>query len=132
MAGLEFPKDEDQADAVAAAVSSLCLLHCLAMPLIFAFSPAVLGLQSGVSHGPPWLHWALLGMAVPASLHALRKGFAVHGNSLPWKVAVLGFALVAAGAVAHGLGPIEQMLTLAGGAVIAAAHWRNWRSRPAG
>lgn len=131
MAPPELLKDDAQSDVLAAAVSSLCLLHCLALPLILAFAPAALGLQSGATHGPTWLHWALLGIAIPASVHALRKGYTIHASLAPSKLATLGFMLVAAGAVAHGLQPIEQILTVGGGAVIASAHWRNWRSRSA-
>lgn len=129
VAAPEMLKDEAQADTLAAAISSLCLLHCLALPLVLAFAPAIHGLQSGAIHGPTWLHWALIGIAIPASIHALRKGYAIHANPVPWKIATLGFMMVASGALAHGFSPIEQVLTVGGGAIIASAHWRNWRSR---
>ncbi len=126
------PPDADPtADGVAAALSSLCLVHCLLMPLGLGLAPAVSALGPVDLHGPAWLHWALLALAAPVSLLALRRGIAVHGDERPWLLAALGFLLMAAGALAHGAGPAEQALTVAGGLVVAGAHWRNWRARRA-
>jgi hypothetical protein len=116
-------------DGAAAALSSLCLLHCLLLPLAFALSPVIFGITEEALHGPAWLHWALILVAAPASIYALAAGAAAHGARAPWRLAVLGFAAVAAGAAAHGLGPIEQGLTLVGGLLVALAHWLNWRAR---
>lgn len=113
-------------DAVAAAISGLCLVHCLLLPVGLGLAPALTG-QSEFLHGPEWLHWALLALAAPFSIHALRRGMAVHGDGLPWKLAAAGFAAMAAGALAHGLGAWEQGLTLAGAGLLVLAHWRNWR-----
>ncbi len=117
-------------DRLAASLSSLCLLHCLAVPLLLGLLPAVAGGASGL-HGPDWTHWALIALAAPFSLVALRKGFARHGEIAPVVVAIAGFCLVIAGAFLHGAGAIEQVLTVSGGLVIAGAHWRNWRIRRA-
>lgn len=114
-------------DAAAAALSSLCLLHCLLLPLGLGLAPALLGLSS--LHGPVWLHWALLLLAAPVSILALKRGHDLHGDSSPWKLAALGFGLMAAGALAHESGPAEQALTVLGGLVVALAHWRNWKAR---
>ena len=46
-------------------------------------------------------------------------------------LAAFGFILMAAGALAHGLGPIEPTLTVMGGMIVAFAHWRNWKARKA-
>lgn len=119
------------ADGVAAALSSLCLVHCLLMPLALGIAPVVAALGPVGGHGPEWLHWALLALAAPVSVFALRRGLAVHGDDRPWQLAALGFLLMAIGALAHDRGPAEQVLTVAGGLVVAAAHWRNWRARRA-
>lgn len=116
-------------DGAAAALSSLCLLHCLLLPLGLALAPALNGLMDGLFHGPIWLHWALLGAAAPVSVYALRRGFFAHGDSLPWKIALGGFVLMALGALAHGHLLLEPALTVVGGLVVAFAHWRNWNAR---
>ncbi len=118
-------------DGAAAALSSLCLLHCLLLPIGLGLAPVVSGLSGGELHGAAWVHWVLLAVAAPVSIYALWRGMAFHGDHLPWKVAALGFALMAAGALAHGAGPAEQILTVLGGLVVAFAHWRNWRARRA-
>jgi hypothetical protein len=36
---------------------------------------------------------------------------------------------MAGGALSHDMGLQEQLLTVAGGLVVALAHWRNWKAR---
>ncbi len=122
---------EGTLDGAAAALSSLCLLHCLLLPLGLGLAPAVSGVAGDLLHGPGWVHWALLGLAAPFSVYALWRGMEAHGDGLPWKLALGGFLLMAGGALSHGLGPQEQLLTVVGGLVVAAAHWRNWKARRA-
>ncbi|MFN7399060.1 MAG: MerC domain-containing protein [Sandaracinobacter sp.] len=120
---------EGTVDGVAAALSSLCLVHCLLLPLALGLAPAVSGLTGELLHGPIWVHWALLALAAPFSIYALRRGVESHGDGLPWKLAVTGFALMAAGALSHDRGLQEQVLTVIGGLLVAGAHWRNWKAR---
>ena len=119
-------------DGAAAILSSLCLVHCLLLPLALALLPMLAaGVADELVHGPMWVHWLLIGLAAPVSIHALRRGSQAHHRHSPWLLAFLGFALMAAGALAHGLGPIEPALTVSGGLVVAFAHWRNWKARKA-
>jgi len=122
-------KSDATLDGAAAALSSLCLLHCLLLPIGLGLAPVVSGLSGTHMHGAEWVHWALLALAAPVSVYALWRGMAFHGDQWPWKFAGIGFALMAGGALAHGAGPVEQILTVLGGIVVAFAHWRNWRSR---
>lgn len=116
-------------DGAAAALSSLCLLHCLLLPLGLGLAPMISGLSGDALHGPVWLHWALLALAAPVSVYALWRGMEHHGDGRPWKLALLGFVLMAAGALSHDKGPQEQVLTVLGGLAVALAHWRNWKAR---
>lgn len=125
------PDADLRVDGVAAALSSLCLVHCLLLPLGLGLAPVVAALGPLDHHGPAWLHWALLALAAPVSVFALWRGIAVHGDARPAQLATLGFLLMAGGALAHEAGPAEQLLTVAGGLVVAAAHWRNWQLRRA-
>ncbi|MGL6044319.1 MAG: MerC domain-containing protein [Sandaracinobacteroides sp.] len=115
-------------DGAAAALSSLCLLHCLLLPVGLALAPILSGLSDTTLHGPIWLHWALLVVAAPVSVYALWRGTSLHGDRRPWAYAGIGFALMAAGALSHDLGLQEQLLTVLGGIVVALAHWRNWKA----
>lgn len=117
-------------DGTAAVLSSLCLVHCLLLPLALALSPILaVGVADELAHGPVWVHWLLIGVAAPVSIAALRRGARVHHRNHPWILAALGFALMAGGALAHDHGPIEQVLTVVGGLFVAFAHWRNWKAR---
>jgi len=119
-------------DRLAAGLSSLCLLHCVALPIVLGLLPAIASGPLEALHGPDWAHWALIVLAVPFSLAALRKGMMRHANPVPAIAALAGFGLVAMGALLHGAGAMEQLATVSGGLVIAAAHWRNWRLRSFG
>ena len=112
-------------DGIAALLSSLCLLHCLALPLLLVTVP-ILSQFADSLHGPGWLHWVLIGFALPASALALWRGLRRHHDHSPLCIAAVGFALMAAGALSHGHGALEPLLTVAGGLVVAAAHLRNW------
>ncbi|WP_448585701.1 MerC domain-containing protein [Thermaurantiacus sp.] len=116
------------ADGIAAGLSSLCVVHCLALPLVAASLPT-LAFGPGHDQGPAWVHWALLLVSLPVSAYALWRGALIHRERRYWRIAAVGFALMAAGALAHGLGTAERVLTIAGGLTVALAHWRNWRSR---
>jgi hypothetical protein len=116
-------------DGAAATLSSLCLLHCLLFPLGLGLAPMLSGLSGDVLHGPVWVHWGLLVLAAPVSVYALWRGMEVHGDGRPWKLALLGFVLMAAGALSHDIGGQEQILTVLGGLVVALSHWRNWKAR---
>lgn len=115
-------------DAVAAAISGICLVHCLLLPVGLGLAPAVSAQLGGFWHGPEWLHWALILVAAPISVHALWRGHGVHGDAWPWRLAALGFVSLAAGALAHPFGHWEQVLTTTGAALLVLAHWRNWRA----
>ena len=116
-------------DGAAAALSSLCLLHCLLLPVGLGLAPVLGNLAGSDLHGPVWLHWALLAVAAPVSVYALWRGALLHGDRRPWIYAVVGFGLMAAGALSHEMGPQEQIFTVLGGLVVALAHWRNWKAR---
>ena len=118
-----------RADGIAALLSSLCLIHCLILPGGLALSVALLGVGGDLLHGPEWLHWALLALSLPVSLHALWQGHGIHDRSQPMLLAALGFAAMIAGALLHGAGLAEVLLTVAGGLLVAGSHFWNWRLR---
>jgi len=111
-------------DLGAVALSTLCLLHCLALPLLAAALPLF-----GRWAEAEWVHLLFVGIALPLTLHALR--LAHRSRPLPpgaWATAAVGLALLLAGALGWPLHALETPLTVAGGLLLAALHsWNAWR-----
>lgn len=122
MAGQTMNKLAGIANATGIAASTLCLLHCLAMPLLLLALPA-LGWAAG-EH----THKALIGVALAAALLSLGPGYLAHRRA---PVLLLGGAGLAGLAAAVFLvGPrygesAETALSVAGAILLCAAHLRN-------
>lgn len=113
------------ADYAGMAASALCLVHCLAMPLLLAAFP-LLGL--GAEHHA--LHDALLvGVTVPVLL-ALVPGYVKHRDpaALLLGVAGVGSFLVAVLVAGPQWGEVaETVVAVASSVLLLGAHWRNHR-----
>jgi hypothetical protein len=111
------------ADYAGMAASALCLVHCLALPLVLAAFP-LLGL-GGDHHA---LHEALLlGVTVPVLL-ALVPGYVKHRDpaALLLGLAGLGAFVVAVFVVGPRLGEVaETVAAVASSVLLLGAHWRN-------
>jgi len=111
-------------DNAAVALSGLCLLHCLALPMLIAVLP-FLG-QFGAGH----FHIQMLIAVVPVSIIAFALGFRRHHSRsvVAWGgVGVL--LLMVGGTIAHGSYGIvaDRLLTICGALILAAAHYFNNR-----
>lgn len=111
-------------DLGAVALSGLCLLHCLALPLLAAALPLF-----GSWAEAEWVHLLFVAIALPLTVHALR--LAHRSRPLPaaaWASAAFGLALLLAGALGWPSHDAETAMTVAGGLVLAATHgWNAWR-----
>jgi len=111
-------------DKVAVALSGLCLLHCLALPVLIVVLP-FLG-QFGDDH----LHAELLLFVIPVSVIALTSGYRRHRRI---EVILLGAAglliLTLGGTVVHDLyGSLaDRLMTVTGSFVLAWTHYQNFR-----
>lgn len=108
-------------------ISSICLVHCLALPIVIALLPAM------SSFLPPdnWVHPVLIGLALPVTGVALMRGYLTHRA---WRAPLLGaagLALISAGVLLDALPVAAAILTVAGGLLVAAAHVTNWRAHGA-
>ncbi len=112
-------------DGFAVTASSLCMIHCLALPLLVALMPV---LATQIDPGESF-HLLMLGLALPTSLFALTQGFKRQQARLPLLAGVGGLLLMATGALLAPGAALETGLTVAGGALLAAAHLMNWRQR---
>lgn len=112
-------------EGMAVSASLLCLVHCLALPLLLLLLPGVLGLfaQSDA------FHYAALALVVPAALAAFWLGYCRHRARRP---ALLGLAGVTCLVVALLPGATEGRelgFTVAGSLLLIVGHGMNWRLR---
>ncbi len=117
-------KSPDWLDGAAVALSALCLVHCLALPLIVAGVPFLA--QFADSH----LHYQALILVIPLSVIALGIGYRRHRDPRIVAGGALGMLLLIIGAtVAHSqLGlAADRIFTICGSLLLATAHWKNSR-----
>ena len=111
-------------DRAAIALSGLCLVHCLFLPVFIAATPFLTTLDPG------HLHMQMLILVVPVSLFAFALGFRRHRNRPPVAWGLVGLAvLVFGGTVAHARYGLvaDTMLTVIGSLILAVAHYYNNR-----
>lgn len=109
-------------DASAIALSTLCLIHCLALPLLVALLPML-----GAWAGDERIHVAFAALAVPMTSHALWR--AHRHRRLPWALralAALGLAGLLAGALGWPRAAWETPITVGGSLMLVGAHLWNW------
>jgi len=115
-------KSTDWLDGTAVALSALCLVHCLALPLVVAGLPFFAQFSEG------HLHAQVLVVVLPLSVIALSIGFRRHRDLRIITAGALGILLLATGATfAHtqlGL-TADRAFTIAGSLLLATAHWKN-------
>jgi hypothetical protein len=111
-------------DAGAIALSSLCLLHCLALPLLGAALPLM-----GVWAEAEWVHIVFVAIAAPTTGFALWR--AHRQQPLPPMAiisATAGLILLLAGAAGWPSHDAETPMTVAGSLLLATTHiWNAWR-----
>lgn len=109
-------------DVFAACVSTLCLVHCLLLPLLVTVTPLVALLS-----GNPLVHRSLVLLAVPATLWAVWKTPLLGAGWLFVVPALAGLTLLLLAAFVEYLAPYEESLTVAGASMLVAAHLWRWR-----
>ena len=113
-------------DKAAISLSIICIIHCLALPLIVVLLPVLtaLNLQDEA------VHWWMLGAVVPTSLYALTMGCKKHKDYTVMVLGVVGLViLVITTFLGHDLlGEAgESIFTTLGALIIAGGHLINHR-----
>ena len=108
-------------DASALALSGLCLIHCLALPILAAVLPL-----AGVIAEAEWVHRAFVLAALPISGVAIAKNRAAKGGALFPALAIVGLSILLAAAFAEPLHDFEVVLTSLGAVILASAHLWRW------
>lgn len=115
-------KPTDWLDGAAVVLSALCLVHCLALPLVVAGLPFLAQFSEG------HLHAQVLTAVVPLSIVALGIGYRRHQDIRIPLGGLLGIVLLGTGAfIAHDyLGvAADRAFTICGSLVLATAHFYN-------
>lgn len=110
-------------DRLGVALSGLCLVHCLALPVLISLMPALSFWLPTTS----WMHPVLIAVALPVTGTALWAGYRRHGQPAPPLLGAMGLLLLILGALAA-TQALDSGLTVTGGLAIALAHLRNWRA----
>ncbi len=112
-------------EGAAVSASLLCLVHCLALPLLLLLLPGIVGLfvQSAA------FHYAALALVVPFALAAFSLGYRRHRALPPVLLGLAGVACLVI-ALLPGAGEgAEFWFTVAGSLLLVTGHALNWRLR---
>ena len=113
------------ADKLAIGLSSLCALHCLAVPTLLVLSPSMMsiGLQNEDFHT-----WIVI-VVIPVSILAITVGCRAHRHKSVLWLGLLGLTSLCLTAA---FGPTmlgetgEKLATLLGAIIIAVSHLKNY------
>ncbi|MDF1768585.1 MerC domain-containing protein [Maricaulis sp.] len=109
-------------DAIGIGLSGLCLVHCLALPVLISLSPALVLFEN------EWTHLALAGMALPVSLLAMRNWVGGARAAGLRAMATFGVGLLFYAALGEMSELAEQGVTTVGALLLATSHVLAWVS----
>lgn len=113
-------------DRIAIALSAICIVHCLAVPLVVVVLPIIAISIGGNGH----FHELMLWLVVPTSVAGFVLGYRVHGDFRIPAFGTAGIVLLVLSALwGHDrwLELLEILVTITGSVVLALAHWLNFR-----
>jgi hypothetical protein len=113
-------------DRIAITLSTICIVHCLAMPLVIAVLPIVAVTMGSDGH----FHALMLWLVAPTSAVGFALGYRVHAKAgivLTGAVAVAVLAVVALWGHATWDATTEVTVNVMASVLLASAHWRNFR-----
>ena len=114
--GLTLAK-KNPLDLTGVGLSVGCAIHCLALPVAAAFAPSLSAFAEA-----EWVHWAVLVLAAPVALLALR---ATRAPALAWTLALAGLSAMLMGALEFPRHEWEGWVSATGGALLATGHIVN-------
>ncbi|MHA7871031.1 MAG: MerC domain-containing protein [Hyphococcus sp.] len=109
-------------DAAAVGLSSFCLIHCLALPVLALALPI-----AGALAEHEWIHKALVLTAIPFSGYAVFIRGAHLRDRLFVLLVTLGLALLTASAFIEYFHALEKPMTTVGAIFVATGHLWRWR-----
>lgn len=114
-------------DKVGVCTSALCMLHCLALPVLF-----IMGLDSALQMvDQEWLEMLIIFLSVVIGLVAFLRGYLLHRQHFIPVLFVTGILLIANGEGVENA-TMTVLLPVAGAATIIYAHLLNLAYRRKG
>ena len=115
---------EHVADGVSVSLSVLCVIHCLALPVMATILPSLLAMPFSDERFHIWLVCAV----IPISTYALTMGCKKHKNYQIWIPGVAGMAVLLTAALGGDVigENLERVFTLIGAGIIALSHYWNF------
>ena len=113
-------------DTSAIGLSGLCMIHCLALPLVGAALPIAGSLAEA-----EWIHKLFVLTALPITLFAIARHQTSNARLFFMAPALLGLALLLAAAFVEELHDLETALTVTGAVLLGSAHAWRWANRNA-
>ena len=121
-------------DRIAIILSSICVIHCIALPIIASLTPLfAVTLHHGNNLHEFWFHYFILIFILPFSILAIILGYRHHRQILPAVIAAVGLSILVFTSIFAGTLISNQIiphegetwLTLSGGIVHAIGHIMN-------
>lgn len=113
-------------DQIAITLSAVCIVHCLAVPLVVAVLPI-----AAVSFGDEaHFHGLMLWLVVPTSVLGFGLGYRIHGRAGLVALGALGVAVIGGASIwGHAVWPewLEITISVLGSLTLGYAHWQNFR-----
>lgn len=107
-------------DAAGIGLSALCLVHCLGLPVLIAFSPALVWMEDERVH-------LLLAIGALVVTFVAADGWpSIRSKPLIYLVAGIGLSLLFAGALIEMSEMQERIVTSIGALTLASAHLASW------
>lgn len=107
-------------DLIAAALSGLCVVHCVTTPILLALGSS--GLLLGV-FSSEWFHFLMLLPISAMLVWSLPGGWCMHRRKAPFVLGLAGFLVLIAALFAPP--DAETALSLTGGLLLISAHLYN-------
>ncbi|RYU91876.1 MerC domain-containing protein [Mucilaginibacter terrigena] len=110
-------------DNVGMTASTLCAIHCAAVPVFFTSLPLIgLGFLAN-----PWVEWIMIIIALVVGISSIGTSyFKEHHRVLPLALMLAGFTTIIVGHLFI-TGWVEAVVVPMGGFMIAAAHFVNYK-----
>ena len=110
-----------RSDFTAICLSTLCIVHCLALPLMASALPL-----AGVLAEIEWIHRGLVLTAIPISTYAILKTGLRVIDGIFIGLVLVGFSLLLIAGFVEQAHDYEKQLTTVGALMVAGAHLRRW------
>ena len=114
-------RGSDHLNLYAVGMCTLCLLHCIALPLVVTLFPI-----AGLISGDELVHKILVLLAAPATIWLVYRSSFGDRNLVFIASALAGLVLLLVAAFIEVLSRYETSLTLVGATVLGFSHLQRW------